>query len=360
MPLGNKIGLTLFGASHEKEIGAVLTNLPEGETIDLSLVSSFLFRRAPGRFPWSSSRKEPDEVKILSGLADGKTDGAPLRLVIENKDAHSADYADFSRFPRPGHADYPALVKSEGKADLRGGGVYSGRMTAPLCAAGAIASQILARRSVYAGAHIASLMHLCDASFPLFPSPSLFHEIASKDFPVLSDPIGKEMISSVLRAAEEGDSLGGSVECALIGLPAGIGETLFESWESRLSAALFAIPAVKGIEFGDGFSLCSKKGSEANDAYRFENDRVTCPTNHNGGILGGLTNGMPILFRVAVKPTPSIMLEQKTVDLAEKKNADIRIKGRHDPCILPRVVPAVEAAALLTALDILSEGGIIG
>ena len=353
---GHLLKISVFGQSHGKAIGVVVDGLPAGEAIDLDELQAFLDRRKPGKNRLSTARKEADAPTFLSGLENGKTCGAPLCAVIENGDQHSGDYAGLTDTPRPGHADYTAAVKWGGQADMRGGGHFSGRLTAPLCIAGGIAKQILARRGIHVGAHLSEVTGIADDPFPLHPTAELFEKLAAKDFPVLDDGAGERMQQAILAAREELDSVGGIVECAAIGLPAGLGDPMFDGVENRLAAALFGIPAVKGVEFGAGFAAARSRGSENNDAFSVADGAVVTDTNHAGGILGGITNGMPILLRTAMKPTPSIARAQKTVHLSQMEEIPLEIRGRHDPCIAHRAVPVVEAVTAAVLLDLLLEG----
>ena len=353
---GHLLKISVFGQSHGKAIGVVVDGLPAGEAIDLDELQAFLDRRKPGKNRLSTARKEADAPTFLSGLENGKTCGAPLCAVIENGDQHSGDYAGLTDTPRPGHADYTAAVKWGGQADMRGGGHFSGRLTAPLCIAGGIAKQILARRGIHVGAHLAEVAGIADDPFPLHPTAELFEKLAAKDFPVLDDGAGERMQQAILAAREALDSVGGIVECAAIGLPAGLGDPMFDGVENRLVAALFGIPAVKGVEFGAGFAAARSRGSENNDAFSVADGAVVTDTNHAGGILGGITNGMPILLRTAMKPTPSIARAQKTVRLSQMEEIPLEIRGRHDPCIAHRAVPVVEAVTAAVLLDLLLEG----
>lgn len=353
---GKLLKISVFGQSHGKAIGVLMDGLPAGEAIDLDALNAFLARRKPGASPLSTARKEADAPVFLSGLENGVTCGSPLCAMIENSDQHSSDYAELADKPRPGHADYTAHVKWDGGADMRGGGHFSGRLTAPLCIAGGIAKQILARRGVFIGAHLASVADVADEAFPLLPTAQLFETVAAKPFPVLDDGAGERMQSAILAAKSEGDSVGGVIECAAIGLPAGLGDPMFDGMENRLSAALFGIPAVKGVEFGAGFAAAKLRGSENNDPFAVENGRVVTTQNNAGGILGGITTGMPLVLRTAIKPTPSIAKEQKTVSLSAMENTSLSIRGRHDPCIAHRAVPVVEAVTACVLLDYLLEG----
>ena len=353
---GNLLKISVFGQSHGKAIGVVVDGLPAGEAIDLEALNAFLARRKPGKSPLSTARKESDAPVFLSGLENGVTCGAPLCAVIENSDQHSSDYTELRDKPRPGHADYTAFVKWGGQADMRGGGHFSGRLTAPLCIAGGIARQILARRGVYVGAHLWSVGTERDTPFPLRPTRELFEAVAAKPFPVLDDHAGERMQALILEARQAQDSVGGVIECAAVGLPAGLGDPMFGGVENRLSAALFGIPAVKGVEFGDGFAAARAHGSENNDPFIMEGGRVAAETNHAGGILGGITSGMPIVLRTAMKPTPSIARPQRTVSLSAGADTELVIHGRHDPCIAHRAVPVVEAVTAAVLLDLLLEG----
>jgi chorismate synthase len=352
---GKLLRVSIFGQSHGEAIGVVVDGFPAGEAVDLAALQAFLDRRRPGKDPLSTPRQESDVPRFLSGLVNGVTCGAPLCAVIANADQHSGDYAALSDTPRPGHADYTARVKWGGAADLRGGGHFSGRLTAPLCVAGGIALQILARRGIFVGAHLASVGTERDTAFPLLPDAALFASVAAKDFPVLSDEAGERMRAAITAAREGGDSLGGIIECAAVGLPAGLGSPIFDGVENRLAGALFGIPAVKGVEFGAGFAAAHSCGSENNDAFTVQNGAVVTKTNHAGGILGGITTGMPVVVRVAVKPTPSIAKTQQTVRLSVREDTELCIRGRHDPCIAHRAVPVVEAVTALVVLDLLLE-----
>ncbi|WP_300638538.1 chorismate synthase [uncultured Oscillibacter sp.] len=353
---GNIIRVSVFGQSHGKAIGVVVDGLPAGEAIDLEELQRFLDRRRPGTGPLSTARKETDVPEFLSGLEGGKTCGAPLCAVIKNADQHSKDYGELADKPRPGHADFTAWAKWGGHADMRGGGHFSGRLTAPLCVAGGIAKQILARRGIFVGAHLASVAGICDRPFPLYPTAALFSEIAAKPFPVLDGEAGERMRAAILDAKNDLDSVGGVIECAATGLPPGLGEPMFGGVENRLAAALFGIPAVKGVEFGEGFRAAELRGSENNDPFTLEDGEIRAETNRAGGILGGITTGMPLVLRAAVKPTPSIGRPQKTVRLSAMEAAELAIHGRHDPCVAHRAVPVMEAVTAAVLLDMLLEG----
>ena len=341
----------IFGESHGPAIGVVLEGVPAGLELDLEQVQKELDRRKPGQDPTATARKESDLVEVLSGVFEGKTTGAPLAMVIRNSDQHSKDYESIRYTPRPSHGDYAGFIKSKGCLDYRGGGHFSGRLTAPLVAAGAVAKQVLAGRGVQVGAHISSIYGICDAALE---DPEELKAVAAKSFPVLNDSKGEEMRQAILEAKEEQDSVGGAIECAVTGLPAGLGAPDFGcNVEGIFSQYLFAVPAVKGIEFGAGVAFSLMRGSEANDPFAVEDGKVVTKTNHAGGINGGITNGMPVTFEVTIRPTPSISLPQESVDLRTGEETEIEIHGRHDPCIVPRAVPVIEAAAALAACAVL-------
>lgn len=341
----------IFGESHGPAIGVVLEGVPAGLELDLEQVQKELDRRKPGQDPTATARKESDLVEVLSGVFEGKTTGAPLAMVIHNSDQHSKDYESIRYTPRPSHGDYAGFIKSRGAQDYRGGGHFSGRLTAPLVAAGAVAKQVLAGRGVQVGAHISSIYGICDAALE---DPAELKAVAEKSFPVLDDGKGEEMRQAILEAKEAQDSVGGAIECAVTGLPAGLGAPDFGcNVEGIFAQYLFAVPAVKGIEFGAGVAFSLMRGSEANDPFAVEDSQVVTKTNHAGGINGGITNGMPVTFEVTIRPTPSISLPQESVDLRTGEETEIEIHGRHDPCIVPRAVPVIEAAAALAACAVL-------
>lgn len=349
---GNKITVTIFGESHGTAIGAVLDGLPAGEAIDWDAVRLEMARRAPGKNPLSTARSEKDAFTIDSGYFQGHTTGTPLCMRIVNGDQHSKDYDQLRHIMRPGHADYSGKIRYGGYNDYRGGGHFSGRLTAPLVFAGAVASQILARHGIYIGSHILQIGNVKDCSFsPLGEETTTLQQLKTQNLPVLDTNQAAVMEQEILTAKQQQDSIGGSIECIIQGMPAGIGEPFFDSVESQLSHMMFSIPAVKGIEFGDGFALAAMRASQANDAFYYEQGQVKTKTNHNGGINGGITNGMPILFRLAIKPTPSISQPQETIDTDTQQNCMLEITGRHDPCIVQRAVPVVEVAAAWTILD---------
>ena len=358
---GRDIKLSIFGGSHTKAIGVNIDGLPAGEAIDWDQVLTQMARRAPGQDKTATTRKEPDLPQVLCGLLDGVTTGAPLCAIIENTSQRSKDYENLYALPRPGHADYTAWVKYGGHNDLRGGGHFSGRLTAPLVFAGAVARQILARRGIAVGAHVASIAGVEDTPFDLAAvSPALLESLSQQYFPVI-DPAAKERMYAQVEAARlEADSVGGVVECAVTGLPAGAGSPMFDGAENLIAQAVFGIPAVKGLEFGAGFAAAGMRGSQHNDPmFRDEGGQVKTRTNHAGGILGGITNGMPLVFRAAFKPTASIGKEQDTVDLLHGGEGKLVVRGRHDPCIVPRAVPVVEAAACVAVLELLAESGLL-
>ena len=342
---GNSVRLSIFGESHGRAVGIVIDGLPPGEPVDMDEASREMRRRAPGCDEFSTARREADEVGILSGLLEGRTTGAPLCGVIFNADARSGDYGALLR---PGHADWTALLKFGGFADMRGGGHFSGRLTAPLTFAGSVAKQILKRGGVEIYARITEIGGVTDDSASLTLEER--RAISAADFPA-SPSAASAMKEAIMAAKEDGDSVGGAVEIVAFGLSGGLGEPFFGSMESSISSLIFSVPAVKGIEFGDGFCLASMRGSEANDAMYAEDGRIYARTNHNGGILGGITNGMPLAVRVAIKPTPSIALAQETVDPSSMTGGTIRITGRHDPCIVKRAVPVMEACLAICSLD---------
>lgn len=353
---GNNLKLSIFGESHGPGIGIVIDGLKAGIKLDFDEIKREMQRRAPGNSKLSSSRKEKDEFKIISGYFNGKTSGSPLCAIIFNSNQRSKDYEKTKDIPRPGHADYTGYVKYYAANDYRGGGHFSGRLTAPLVFAGAIAKQILQRENIFIGSHIKNIGGLEEGGFnPLDIGIDLLKELSYSSFPLLDSQMEKPMQDLILDAKKDLDSLGGIIETAIINLPAGIGSPFFDSIESRLSHMLFSIPAVKGLEFGQGFNMARLKGSQANDEYYMDGDKVKTYTNNNGGILGGISNGNPIIFKTAFKPTPSIGKKQRSVDLSKNKNTSLEIQGRHDPCIVPRAVPVVEAAAALVILDLIME-----
>ena len=354
--LGNKLKVTVFGQSHAPAIGCVIDGLPAGFAPDMDRVAAFMARRAPGQNAWSTPRKEGDTPEVLSGLVDGRTCGAPVAMVIHNGDQHSRDYSGLKRTPRPSHADYTAIIKYGENYDIRGGGQFSGRLTAPLCFAGAFALQLLGQRGITVAAHIGQIENIVDAppDFAAVKREDL-EVLLHKPFPVFDDTAGMNMRQAIEAARMEQDSVGGVIRCFVLGLPAGVGEPMFGGVENRLAAALFGIPAVRGVSFGTGFAAAGMRGSVHNDPFVMEDGRVRTRTNHAGGVLGGITSGMPLVVNIAVKPTASISQAQDTLDLETGENAPLVIHGRHDPCIVPRAVPVAEAVTALTVLDMMME-----
>lgn len=343
---GENLHLTIFGQSHSPAIGMTLEGIPAGEQIDFEALQRFLERRAPGRNAYSTARREADAPEFLSGLRGDTTCGVPLTAIIRNGDTRSKDYAPFSAVPRPGHADYTANVKYFGHQDYAGGGHFSGRLTAPLCIAGGVCLQILQRRGIEVISRIKAIGDVED------PSP-LSASTAEKAFPTVDEAAGEAMQAAIAQAKAQGDSLGGVIECAVLGLPAGLGDPMFGGMENRIAGIVFGIPAVKGVEFGAGFAAAKLRGSQNNDSYTVQDGRIETRSNHCGGILGGITNGMPLVFRAAIKPTPSIAMEQDSVNLETLTEEKLRVGGRHDPCIVPRAVPVMEAAAAIAVYDAL-------
>lgn len=354
---GRNIRLSIFGESHGSAIGINIDGLPAGVEIDLDKIEKHMERRAPGRSAFSTQRKEKDGVEILSGIYEGKTTGAPICGIIKNEDKKSKDYSKLKEVMRPGHSDYPAYIKYHGYNDVRGGGHFSGRITAPIVFAGSIAREILAKKNIYIGAQIKSIKDIEVENLAELTN-EVFEEISKKEMAILDDKKIIEIKERIEIARMNQDSLGGVIECYAIGVPAGIGEPFFDSLESTIAHLAFSIPAVKGIEFGKGFSMTEMLGSEANDEYYLDNHIVKTTSNNNGGILGGISNGMPISFKVAIKPTPSISKKQNTINVKKMENCDLVIEGRHDPCIVPRAVVVIESILALALLERLyDEGG---
>lgn len=349
---GKKITLTIFGESHGVGIGCVLGNLPAGIKLDYELIAAQMKRRAPGNSPLATARKEADEFEILSGVFNGHTTGAPLCMLIKNSTQRSNDYNILQDVMRPGHADYTGRIKYKGFNDYRGGGHFSGRLTAPLVFAGAVARQVLTQKGICIGAHIKSIANITDQPLDSLNIKSeLLEQLSSAAFPTICAVQGQLMQQQILKAKNNLDSVGGVIECAAINIPAGLGEPFFDSLESQLASLLFSIPAVKGVSFGAGFSLTELHGSQANDPMHYQNGEIKFASNNNGGILGGISNGLPMVFSVAIKPTPSIYQEQDTINITSLENYKLQIHGRHDPCIVQRAVPVVEAAAAWVILD---------
>ncbi len=348
---GEKFKISIFGQSHSEAIGVVIDGFPANFEIDMEKLNSFMARRAPGKGEHTTARSEKDRPEFLSGIVGGITTGAPICAIIRNSDVRSRDYSDIKDVPRPGHSDFTAYMKFGTAHDVRGGGQFSGRLTAPLCIAGAICLQYLEKRGIKIAAHALSIAGVEDRFFNPF-APEL-SEIIYGDIPVLDKAKGKEMMAVILAAKKDGDSVGGVVECAATGLPASLGEPMFGGVENKIASIAFGIPAVKGIEFGAGFAAAKMRGSECNDAFCISRGRIKTETNNHGGALGGITSGMPIIMRAAIKPTPSIAKPQKSVSLSGMQECEIVVSGRHDPCIVPRAVPVMEAALAIAILDMM-------
>lgn len=349
---GENIKLSIFGQSHSAAIGMSLDGLPAGLPVDEVALQAFLARRAPGSTDLGTPRKEADQAEFLSGLVNGYTCGAPVAAIIRNTNTRSKDYSELREKPRPGHADFTAQMKYGGYQDVAGGGHFSGRLTAPLCIAGGICLQLLRQQGIRIAAHIQAAGSAKDRRFhPMGESAETLDALEKAPLAVLEPEAAEAMRQEILAAKAEGDSLGGVIECIVQGLPAGLGDPMFWGLENRIAQAVFAIPAVKGLEFGAGFAAAEMRGSQNNDPFCMEGDRVVTKTNHHGGILGGISSGMPIVFRTAFKPTPSIGREQDTVSLTQACETKLSVQGRHDPCIVPRAVPCVEAAAALAVYD---------
>lgn len=353
----HNISISIFGESHGPAIGIVIDNLPPGEYIDLEKLRQFMARRTPKKDGTTTLRSEQDLPQIMSGLLNDRTTGVPLCAFIQNTDTHSKDYSNLSRLPRPGHADYTGAMRYRGFNDVRGGGHFSGRLTASLVFAGAVCGQILERRGIYTGAHILSIHDIKDDAFSRTKvTKEDILEVREKDFPVRSDTQGEKMREDIIKARLGQESLGGIVECVAINVPAGVGSPMFDGLENTIASLIFGIPAVKGLEFGAGFQVAEMVGSQDNDPFYIdENGQVKTKTNNHGGILGGISSGMPITLNVAIKPTASIAKPQETVDFRAKTNETLQIQGRHDPCIVPRAVPCVEAAVNLALLSHMME-----
>lgn len=351
---GNNIKVSIFGESHGNAIGINIDGLPSGFEIDMDKILLEMERRAPGKNQLSTSRKEADLPEILSGFFEGKTTGTPLCAIIRNSDTRSKDYAKTKDFMRPGHADFTGYERYSGFNDYRGGGHFSGRITAPLVFAGAICKQILEEKGIFIGAHISSIKDIEDENFNSTNiSKEDLLELRNKELPLINTSLEEKIKHTIIQAKYDGDSVGGTIECAVVGIKPGVGNPFFDSVESTLAHLMFSVPAVKGIEFGKGFDMTKLFGSEANDEYYYDGDLVKTKTNNNGGILGGISNGMPIVFKVAIKPTASILKEQNTIDIKNKKDVKFRIEGRHDPCIVQRAVPVIEAVTAIGILDLI-------
>lgn len=351
---GNSIKLSIFGESHSKSIGVVLDGLPAGEAIDMTEVLNFMARRSSRGGNLDTPRIEADFPDIQSGLIDGYTCGTPLCAVIQNSNTRSSDYESLKEVARPGHADYTGYVRYKGYNDIRGGGHFSGRLTAPLVFAGAICKQILARQGIFIGAHIYSICDILDDPMDMVNiNKETISELTKKTFPTFSQASGDAMKARIEAAKKDSDSVGGIIECAVIGVPAGLGSPIYDGVENRLASIIFGIPAVKGLEFGLGFEFAKMMGSKANDPFVTDGNVISTSSNNNGGILGGITNSMPIVFRTAIKPTASISRPQQTVNFVTRENTTIEVHGRHDPCIVRRAVPCVEAAAAIAIADLI-------
>ena len=348
--IGNNLTLTLFGESHGEAIGCVLDGMPAGVRVDMDYINAMMDLRKP-KGTISTSRVEADEVKIVSGVFEGYTTGTPICILIENHNTRSKDYSSLLNTPRPGHADYTASLRYNGFQDYRGGGHFSGRLTAPIVAAGAIVRKMLEEKDIVIGSHIASVGNVNDDE--LVADKAMLDKLNERYFAVVNEDKGALMQEVIEEARKACDSVGGCIEPMVLGFPGGIGEPAFDSLESKLSHGLFSIPAVKGVSFGDGFDLTYMKGSEANDAFGYEDGKVVTLTNHNGGINGGISNGMPLKMKVAIKPTPSIAQTQQSVDLKKGENTELNITGRHDPCIVHRARVVIDAMVALVLADCL-------
>lgn len=349
---GKNIHIQIFGQSHSEMIGCVIDGLPAGIKIDEDKIASFMARRAPGKDALSTARSESDAPRVVSGLYNGYTCGAPLTAPIANSDRRSSDYESIKNTPRPNHADYSAYLRYRGYADYRGGGAFSGRMTAPLCFAGSVASQLLEKYGVTVGAHVYSIPGAQDTPFdPLLVTAEQLRELYSKRPAVISDDAAAKMTELTAKARAEGNSLGGIIECAALGIPGGTGDPRFDGLESQIALICFGLPAVKGIEFGIGFAFGTSTGAEVNDQMYARDGNIMFSSNNCGGICGGISDGRPVIFRCAFKPTPSIALKQTTVNITDNQTAEIEISGRHDPCVVFRAVPAVESAAAIAVAD---------
>ena len=352
--IGSNIRLSVFGESHSEAIGCVIDGLPSGIKLDIESINREMARRAPGKDKASTQRKEADIPRIISGVLNGITTGAPLTVIIENTNTKSADYKNIENIPRPSHSDYPAYVKYGGYNDIRGGGHFSARLTAPIVFAGAIAKQLLKERGITVGAHIKRIGSVNDLCFDFnYISEELLTSLSSKAFSVIDEAAEEKMRSEIEHYRLDGNSIGGEIECAAIGLPVGAGSNIFDTVEGKISSFVFGVPAVKGIQFGLGFEFAQQSGKAVNDEYEIVNGRVALLSNNNGGVLGGMTSGAPLVFSVAMKPTPSISLPQRSVNLKTMQNETLIIEGRHDPCVAVRAVPVIEAVTALAILDII-------
>lgn len=347
---GEILKLSIFGQSHGPAIGMTLDGIPAGLPVDFDELQAFLNRRAPGQNDWSTPRREEDRPEFLAGILDGFTCGAPIAAIIHNKNTRSGDYDNLKDCPRPGHADFTAQIKYGGFQDAAGGGHFSGRLTAPVCIAGGLCKQWLEMQGIQIAARITSIAGIRDNADLDPANPQL--ERINNTFPVLSAAAGEKMRQKIAEARADGDSVGGMIECYIKGLPAGLGEPMFGGVESRIAQIIYGIPAVKSVEFGAGSSVVDMRGNQCNDAYTIKDGTIQTLTNHAGGILGGITNGMPVIFRAAIKPTPSISRQQQSVSIRNNVVQELSIQGRHDPCIVPRAVPVIEAATAIAIFDL--------
>lgn len=353
------IKISIFGESHGPMIGAVIDNIPAGEKIDFKKITLEMSRRAPGTNDTATSRIENDNPSVVSGILNGYTTGAPICALIENNDVKSDDYKNISHNIRPGHADYTAHVKYNGFGDLKGGGHLSGRLTASLTFCGAVCRQLLEHRGVIIGSHIYSISDIFDTPFDGNISDDLLKSLPTKKFPLIDNSIKEKMVQKILSAKNDGDSIGGIIECAINNVPAGIGSPIFYGIENKIASLIFSVPGIKGIEFGAGFRSTTMTGSQHNDEFTVNNGKISTVTNNHGGILGGISSGMPIVFRCAVKPTPSIAKLQNTVDIVSRQPTTLSVTGRHDPCIVPRAVPVVDSIASIALVDLFKEANLL-
>lgn len=352
---GKNIRVSIFGESHGNAIGINIDGLPSGFQIDMDKVMVEMARRAPGKSPLSTTRKEGDIPEILSGYFEGKTTGTPLCAIIRNSNTKSKDYSKLKDVMRPGHADYTGHVRYDGFNDYRGGGHFSGRITAPLVFAGAVCKQILESKGITIAAHVNSIGNIQDKSFlDTDITKELIDSFKDRELPLINSNLEETIRNEIIDARNNLDSIGGTIECAVLGIKPGVGNPFFDSVESTLAHLMFSVPAVKGIEFGKGFDISKMRGSEANDEYYLDGKDIKTRTNNNGGILGGITNGMPIIFNVAIKPTASIFRQQKTVDISTMEETTLSIEGRHDPCIVQRALPVIEAVTAIGILELLN------
>ena len=351
--IGKNIKVTISGASHAPSIGVKIEGIPRGHEINMFDLEVLLDRRASGKAVYTTARREADKPVNITGLDNNVTTGETISAQFINSNARSSDYANTKFVPRPSHADFAAYTKYKGNIDLSGGGFFSGRMTLPMCFAGAICKQLLEEEGILIGAHISSVKDVCDDSFD--PMDDFLEAVPTEGLPVLNEQVSLKMEEVMINASKEGDSVGGVIECKVVGMPIGVGDPVYDSIESRLSFGMFGIPAVKGIEFGTGFDISKMNGSTANDNFEIRDGKVRCSSNNSGGIQGGLSNGMPIIFRVCIKPVPSIYKEQQSVDLKTMTQTSLKIEGRHDSCIVPRAVPCVEAMCAIVLYDLLLD-----